>query len=856
MALTPYLSEHPGVNVDDAVNKARWAFPLWSITGLTGGGAGNLDGVDVTGIVTGTTVKVVIAGVLSHYQLQETTDQESSPDLIIPDSDPESTQRGWVIIPTPGAGTVTSVALSMPSDFGVAGSPVTGAGGFAVTENAQAANKIKAGPTTGADAAPTYRSLVLADLPVAVVGGLNYQGTWNSSTNSPALADGVGTKGFYYKVSVAGTTSIDGIAEWNVGDLIVFNGTIWDKIDNTEEDATTALKGRVKLAGDLAGTAALPVVTQASTSFALPGVITPTQLSADTDDWAPTGLSAASIIRVSTDASRNLTGLTGGASGRVIALANVGSFNLVLKKLSSSSSAGNQFSLTQDLIVIPTQIVLLVYDNTSTKWRCLEDAKNGTAVVTSTLVTDGDSLSVATYQAGLSTTETFTATQAAVSGRTLLMMQDASFHTVDTLFTRCGRRNVVVIWGGTNDFAVDLASVETVFNRLLAYCNYRRKAGWSVIVCTMISRTGTGIGAATLDSLKNTFNALIRLHWPTFADGLADLASNTHLGTDGSYSNTTYYNVDAIHLNATGYALVAGIVSSAINNFTAGYRWLPSYALLANAQSLNALTFAGVVKTILGLDASDRLQIGVTGIDNSMAGGLQVLGSMVSPGGTGGFELEYNGGISYITSYNRGGAAWVPITIRGSTILLQNSGSTALSLTAGVANIPNLTASRWVKTDASKNLVSYDLDTDLALKAPLASPSFTGTVNMAGLTASQIVRTDGSKNLVSALNYVASVATKTPSATPVWDFDAAEEETMSLTAAVTSMTTSNRGDGKKKTIWIVSDGTLRNLAVNASWIPIGAAIDASLAANKVGVLALHCKGSTEALVYYSYKAQP
>ena len=79
---------------------------------------------------------------------------------------------------------------------------------------------------------------------------------------------------------------------------------------------------------------------------------------------------------------------------------------------------------------------------------------------------------------------------------------------------------------------------------------------------------------------------------------------------------------------------------------------------------------------------------------------------------------------------------------------------------------------------------------------------------------------------------------------------------MSVTAAITGMTTSNRGDGKKKTIWLVSDGTLRNLAVNASWIPIGPAIDASLAANKTAILAIHCKGSGEANVYYSYKAQP
>lgn len=66
-----------------------------------------------------------------------------------------------------GTGTVTSIALTMPSDFLVSGSPITSSGTLAVTANTQSANTIKAGPTTGASAAPTYRTLVSADLPTA-----------------------------------------------------------------------------------------------------------------------------------------------------------------------------------------------------------------------------------------------------------------------------------------------------------------------------------------------------------------------------------------------------------------------------------------------------------------------------------------------------------------------------------------------------------------------------------------------------------------------------------------------------------------------------------------------------------------
>jgi hypothetical protein len=63
------------------------------------------------------------------------------------------------------------------------------------------------------------------------IGALNYKGTWNASTNSPALASGVGTKGDYYVVSVAGSTNLDGETLWGVGDWAVFNGSVWQRLE-------------------------------------------------------------------------------------------------------------------------------------------------------------------------------------------------------------------------------------------------------------------------------------------------------------------------------------------------------------------------------------------------------------------------------------------------------------------------------------------------------------------------------------------------------------------------------------------------------------------------------------------------
>ena len=68
-------------------------------------------------------------------------------------------------------------------------------------------------------------------------GAVNYLGTWNASTNTPTLVSGVGTKGGYYIVSVAGTTTLDGISLWSVGDWAVFNGTVWQKVDGSSNEA-------------------------------------------------------------------------------------------------------------------------------------------------------------------------------------------------------------------------------------------------------------------------------------------------------------------------------------------------------------------------------------------------------------------------------------------------------------------------------------------------------------------------------------------------------------------------------------------------------------------------------------------
>ena len=77
---------------------------------------------------------------------------------------------------------------------------------------------------------------------LSAIGSLRYQGTWDANANSPFLQSSVGTQGYYYVVSVAGTTNLNGITDWQVGDWAVFNGSVWEKVDNT--DAVQSVNGK------------------------------------------------------------------------------------------------------------------------------------------------------------------------------------------------------------------------------------------------------------------------------------------------------------------------------------------------------------------------------------------------------------------------------------------------------------------------------------------------------------------------------------------------------------------------------------------------------------------------------------
>jgi hypothetical protein len=108
----------------------------------------------------------------------------------------------------------------------------------------------------------------------------------------------------------------------------------------------------------------------ATQAVKLSGVISPAQLTANQDNWAPTGCDLATAIRASTDASRNITGLScSQADGMVITLHNIGSNDMVIVNESASSTAANRFAVGSDVTLTAGLSYSFRYDGTSSRWR-------------------------------------------------------------------------------------------------------------------------------------------------------------------------------------------------------------------------------------------------------------------------------------------------------------------------------------------------------------------------------------------------------------------------------------------------------------------------------------------------------
>lgn len=76
------------------------------------------------------------------------------------------------------------------------------------------------------------------------VGGLSFKGAWNPATNIPALIDGTGSVGDFYKAEAAGTFNFgNGDFNFLVGDWVIYAGGTWQRIGTS--DAVAMVNGKL-----------------------------------------------------------------------------------------------------------------------------------------------------------------------------------------------------------------------------------------------------------------------------------------------------------------------------------------------------------------------------------------------------------------------------------------------------------------------------------------------------------------------------------------------------------------------------------------------------------------------------------
>ena len=227
-------------------------------------------------------------------------------------------------------------------------------------------------------------------------GTLTYQGTWNANTNSPTLTSSVGTLNNYYVVSTAGSTNLNGITDWGVGDWAIFNGTVWQKVDNSEVTYVSNVATGTGLTGG-------PITTTGTISIANTAVVSATYGNAST------------VAQFEVNAQGQLVSASNQAIAIGVAAVSGAVPNTVNVLAGTGMSGGGALTANVTLDLANTAVVAATYGNATHVSQITIDAQ-GRATAASNVAISIPSGNVT----GLGTMATQNANAVAITGGTIV----------------------------------------------------------------------------------------------------------------------------------------------------------------------------------------------------------------------------------------------------------------------------------------------------------------------------------------------------------------------------------------------------------------------------------------------------
>jgi hypothetical protein len=247
------------------------------------------------------------------------------------------------------------------------------------------------------------------------------------------------------------------------------------------------------------------------------------------------------------------------------------------------------------------------------------------------------------------------------------------------------------------------------------YCTIVHVSGAQCMVATMMSR-------GTADAAKDLLNSAIYAIWSTFADALADIASDPNLGADGAYSNTTYFQSGGLH--STQFAVdndQVPIFQRAVNRLYGNKSWTTATTYTTGASS--------AVATTAVTESTNTVTVTFSATpSNCQVGNTMTLAGITASGYNGNYTILTRSS-TQVTVYNVSGLT-SPATVQGTGVCPEQQDTDVYTILGGTATSPSFTLESCMGYTAQNLFLKNENTTSPWVITPFGSETIDGASSL------------------------------------------------------------------------------------------------------------------------------